>query len=193
MDAQTAQITAILRSVESGETPAERLMPLVYEVLREMAARRIDAQPPGGTLQATALVHEAYLRLFAGDDPSWKDRDHFYSAAAQAMRHILVDHARKRLAAKRGGGWSQVTLVEADAAGTAFTAEEFLRLDGALEKLERIDERKYRLVHLRFFAGLTIEEVGNSLGISPATVKRDWQFAKTWLYREMKRDEQLDE
>lgn len=192
MSLQTGQFTDILRSVEAGETPAERLMPLVYEVLREMAARRINAQPAGGTLQATALVHEAYLRLFVGDDPSWNDREHFYSAAAQAMRHILVDHARKRLAAKRGGGWDQVTLVEADSAVAAFSPEDILGLDGALEKLERLDERKYRMVHLRFFAGLTIEEVGRSLDISPATVKRDWQFAKTWLYREMKRDEQLD-
>ena len=182
-------VTRILRAAERGDArAADELLPLIYDELRELARKRMAAEPAGQTLQPTALVHEAYLRLVSGEDRGWAGRGHFFAAAALAMRRVLVDRARRRRAAKRGGDRARVSFEHIDPAWEAADSEQVLALDAALERLGRIDHQKAQLVMLRYFTGLTIDQTARSLGISPATVKREWQFARAWLYREMERD-----
>jgi RNA polymerase sigma factor (TIGR02999 family) len=184
--APAGEVTRLLRKWSAGDKDAlERLLPLVYDELRRRAGAYLRAERAGHTLQPTALVHEAYLKLVGGDAIEWKDRAHFFGVAARAMRQVLVDHARARKAAKRGEG--QV-LVALDAAGDAATPPrnlDLLDLDRALSKLAGLDERQSRLVELRLFAGLTIEESAEVLNISHATVSREWKHAEAWLQREM--------
>ena len=160
-------------------------MPLVYDELRTLAARHLANEWRHDRLQTTALVSEAYLKLFGQQDVDWQNRRHFFAIAAQMMRRILVDHARHEHREKRGGGSIVVPLNEAEAAAGPGESVDALDLDRALQKLEQLDPTQGRIVELRFFAGLTVEETAAALGISPATVKREWALAKGWLYREL--------
>ncbi len=186
MDTSYSQdVTGILSAIRTGDAHAvERLYRAVYDELHRMAERRLSGEHGTRTLSATALVHEAYLRL-AGDEPGhWQNRAHFFSAAARAMRQILVDRARQRHSAKRGGRRERVSLSGA-AVIEPSPVEELLDLDAALTRLEALDKRKADVVMLRFFAGLTVEETAQALDVSPATVKNEWSFARAWLHREM--------
>ena len=178
-------VTQLLHEWSDGDKDAPaRLMPLVYDELRKLAGRYLSRERSDHTLQATALVHEAYLQLVDQTQVSWQSRAHFYGFAAQAMRHILVDHARARAADKRGGGAVKLDLEEADILPEQ-RATEIVALDDALKVLAKFDERKSKIVELRFFGGLTEEEIATHLGISERTVKRDWKMARLWLYREL--------
>jgi RNA polymerase sigma factor (TIGR02999 family) len=181
-----SDITRILAAMERGEPlAAEQLLPLVYSDLRDLAARKIAWEKPGITLQATALVHEAYLRLLDGEQKQhWNSRGHFFAAAAEAMRRILVDEARRRKAEKRGGKQRRVSLDEAArmASEEGGELDDLLDLDAALSELGRTDPVKAHLVQLRYFAGLSLEDTAEALGISLATAKRYWVFARAWLY-----------
>jgi RNA polymerase sigma-70 factor, ECF subfamily len=179
------EITQILQEVSGGnrEAPA-RLMPLVYDELRRLADHYLRRERPDHTLQPTALVHEAYLKLIDQTRVDWQNRAHFFGVAAQLMRRILVDHARRHQASKRGGFQQKLTLDEAvDYSQTRDV--DLVKLDDALTALAKFDARQSRIVELRFFGGLTIEETAEALGISPATVKVDWSMAKAWLRREI--------
>jgi RNA polymerase sigma factor (TIGR02999 family) len=181
-------VTALLRAWGEGDAHAcESLVPLVYAELRRQAQRALRREGEGHTLQPTALVHEAWLRLGDQHDARWESRTQFFAVAAQMMRRVLVDHARTRRALKRGGGAVQVTLGDADraAAGEAPDAVDVLALDDALARLAVLDPQKARLVDLRYFAGLSIPEAAAALGISPATVGREWAVARMWLRREL--------
>lgn len=178
-------VTQLLARWTGGDKQAlEDLLPLVYDELRRLARRYLQQERPGHTLQSTALVHEAYLRL-VDQNVSWQNRAHFFGIAAQMMRRILVDHARSRSAAKRGDGACRVTLDEGLIALEQRDLD-VVALDDALTKLSTIDPQQARIVELRFFAGLSIEETSEVLHVSPATVKRDWAMAKAWLHREMR-------
>jgi RNA polymerase sigma factor (TIGR02999 family) len=180
-------ITQLVADARGGDTLAlEKLVPLVYSELRRLAARYVRRERPGQSLQATALVHEAYLRLLKDDDLSFQNRAHFLGIAARSMRQILVEHARSRDAVKRGGERRRITLDEAVAAGEPLDVD-LLALDEALERLAQRDAQQSRIVELRFFGGLTNEETAEALGISPATVKRAWAVARAWLFRELTR------
>ena len=174
----------MLERIAGGDRQAaEQLMPLVYDELRRLAARKMAAEKPGHTLQATALVHDAYLRLFGAENPeSFQNRGSFFAAAAQAMRRILIDSARRKGAQKRGGGYERQDL---DVVWEPPPDDRMLALDEALEKLAAIDPRKAELVELRYFGGLTSEQAAAVLGISPTTADRDWAFARAWLKAEM--------
>ena len=190
--ASKEQVTQILQSV-GREDPgaANRLLPLVYEELRRLAQKQMANEPPGQTIQATALVHEAYLRLVGAPELRWESRAHFFAAAARAMRRILVDRARRRQAVKHGGDRRRVGLepVEVACEDSAFGgAEQLVVLDEALDGLEGVDARKAQIVMLRYFAGLTIQETAKALNLSLTTVKDEWRFARAWLYSEMARD-----
>jgi RNA polymerase sigma factor (TIGR02999 family) len=161
-----------------------KLVPLVYEELRQLARRHLRGERQGHTLQPTALVHEAYGRLVDGDRIQWRGRTHFFAVAAQTMRRVLVDHARKRHAAKRGGEGIRITLDDSRAVADRRDVD-VIALDDALNGLATLDATQAKLVELRYFSGLGIEETAESLGVSPATVKREWSAAKAWLYREM--------
>ena len=177
-------LTALLRDASEGNQNAlDLLMPLVYGELRKIAASYLRQERKDHTLQPTALVHEAYLRLTHQKDVAWQNRAHFFGIAAQMMRRILVDHARKRQAAKRDASAWKVATAEVD--GGAESAPELLALDRALEELEKIDPQQAKIVELRFFGGLTVEETAEVAGISPRTVKREWRTAKAWLRREI--------
>jgi RNA polymerase sigma-70 factor (ECF subfamily) len=177
-------VTTLLRAWSDGDrTALDRLLPVVYRELHRQAERYMRAQPDGHTLQTTALVHEAYLRLAIRDNPDWNGRAHFFGVAAKAMRSILVDHARARSTAKRGGGANPVTLTNLE--DTDGQELDVLDLDDALVRLAELDPRKGSLVELRYFAGLSIEEAAESMGISPATAKREWRLARAWLRREL--------
>jgi RNA polymerase sigma factor (TIGR02999 family) len=183
-------VTALLRAWGRGEQAAlDELLPLVYGELRRQAARCLRTQPEGHTLQATALVHEAYLRLVDRDSAGtdWKDRSHFYAVAARAMRSVLVDHARARRAAKRGGGAPALTLGAAESVAdhSSDSGVDVEALDEALTRLAALDSRQARVVELRYFGGLSIEEAAEALGISHATVEREWKTARLWLRREL--------
>ncbi len=179
------EITRLLADWGRGDREAlDRLAPLVHAELRGIARRQMSRERPGHTLQATALVNEAYLRLAGQDGFEYKDRAHFYAVCAQVMRHVLIDHARSHARDKRGGGALQVTLGEAEALD-AGRAADLVALDEALRELEELDPQKGRIVELRYFAGLGIEETAEVLGISPTTVRREWRRAKAWLYRSM--------
>jgi RNA polymerase sigma factor (TIGR02999 family) len=178
-------VTQLLEAHRRGDPDAlERLMPLLYGELRRLAAYYLRAERPDHTLQPTALVHEAYLRLAEQREMHWRDRAHFFALAAQVMRHILVDHARARRTSKRGK--AQVAVPLDDAADEMLRPDlDFVALDDALRALEQNDAQQSRIVEMRYFGGLTIEETAEVLGISPATVKRDWTMAKAWLRREI--------
>jgi RNA polymerase sigma factor (TIGR02999 family) len=185
------EVTDLLARWSQGENAArEKLVPLVYDELRRLARHLLLGQRGDHTLQSTALVHEAYLRLVGHDMVHWDDRIHFFAVAAQLMRRILVDHARKHLAAKRGG--DQVTLsLDEHLAPPKSRPLDVVALDDALNELARMNPQHSRIVELRFFAGLSIEEAAQALGVSPATVKRDWAVARAWLYRELARTTQV--
>ncbi|MSU49778.1 MAG: sigma-70 family RNA polymerase sigma factor [Opitutus sp.] len=184
-DPPVGEITLILQRIKDGDTQAaDRLLPLVYEQLRHLAAARMAREAAGHTLQPTALVHEAWLRLGADHQPDWKSRAQFFAAAAEAMRRILIDSARKRLAQRRGGRQEHVNIDDIDVAGTADDAR-VLRVNDALEKLALDDPEKAELVKLRYFAGFTLEEAAQALGIAEPTARRWWAYARAWLLKEM--------
>jgi len=188
----SADITGLLKRFSRGDQEAQdELMPLVYEQLRAQARRYMRKERSGVTMQSTALVHETYLKLVHANDVDWHDRSHFFALAAQIMRRILIDAARARTAAKRGGGaaridhssavdFDQIPSADSDASSAALCA-----LDDALESLARIDPRRARVIELRFFGGLSVEETAEVLRVSPQTVMRDWRLARAWIAREM--------
>jgi RNA polymerase sigma factor (TIGR02999 family) len=181
-----SEVTRILSAIEQGDAQAAgQLLPLVYDELRRLAARKLAGEKPGQTLTATALVHEAYLRLVGpADEPRWESRGHFYAAAAEAMRRILVEKARRKQSLKRGGGLARRELAEADLAAPE-PREDLLALEEALDRLAARDKVKADLVQLRYFAGLTGEQAARALGISRATADRHWAYARAWLHRQM--------
>lgn len=177
-----SDVTQILNAIQRGDAGAtDELLPLVYEELRLLAAQKLSHEPPGQTLQATALVHEAYLRLVGTERQDWAGRGHFFKAAAEAMRRILIDNARRRKSLKRGGRLRPVALDESLVVDDAAPLEELLALDEALAKLAQQDPTKADLVKLRYFAGLTIEQAAKALDISHATAERYWDYARSWL------------
>ena len=186
------EVTLVLSAIEAGDPQAaEQLLPLVYDELRRLAARRLAGEGPGHILQPTALVHEAYLKL-VGADPQqpWNGRIHFFAAAAEAMRRILIDHARRKHRTRRGGGMKRADLDDLDdveMAAESGGADELVALDEALTRLAAADPRMAELVRLRYFAGLTLEQAAELLGISRATADRHWAFARAWLYDAMTR------
>ena len=176
-------ITRLLADWGRGDPAAlEELLPLVHAELRRIARRQMGGERAGHTLQATALVNEAYLRLAGQEQFAWQDRAHFYAVCAQVMRHVLIDHARAHARDKRGGGAPHVPLDEA-ALMAGGRAADFVALDEALRVLEEVDPQKGKVVALRYFAGLTVEETAEVLGLSPTTVRREWRRARAWLYR----------
>lgn len=178
-------ITKLLNEVTNGDLfQLEKVLPLVYNELRIISSKYLRDEYRKHTLQTTELVHEAYIKLIGDEKLSWENRAHFFGIAARSMRQILVDYARKRKAVKRGSGQTKIELDKVEFMLTD-SEEQILLLDDALEKLEELDERASKIVELRFFSGLSIEETANMLNVSAATVKRDWSFAKAWLYREM--------
>jgi RNA polymerase sigma-70 factor, ECF subfamily len=180
-------VTLLLNRWAQGDQAAlDRLMPLLYRELHKLAKRYMAQQSPGHTLQTTAVVNEAYLKLASGANHDWQDRNHFLGVAAKAMRHILVDHARSQSAGKRGGEFAIVPLDDAFAAAEE-TAAEVVALDAALTALAKVDARKAQVVELRYFGGLSVEETARTLNVSPETVARDWKFALAFLRREMRR------
>lgn len=181
-----SDVTRILEAIERGEpTATERLLPLVYEELRKLAAARMAREKPGQTLQATALVHEAYLRLVDAEKArAWDSRGHFFAAAAEAMRRILVDSARRKRRLKHGGEWRRVDLEE-QAPLTDNPAEDLLSLDEVLDEFNAMEPEKANLVKLRYFAGFSLYEAAELLGISEATAKRHWAYARAWLYAKL--------
>jgi len=180
------EVSRILSAIEQGDPQAaEQLLPLVYDELRKLAAQKLTQEKPGQTLQATALVHEAYLRLVDADKVShWNSRGHFFAAAAEAMRRILVENARRKKAMRRGGDRQRQNLDLAQPAAPKL-ADDLLALDEALEKLAAKDPTKAELVKLRYFAGLTMEQTSEALGISLATSNRYWNYARAWLHQEI--------
>jgi RNA polymerase sigma factor (TIGR02999 family) len=188
------EVTQILNAIDQGDPQAaEQLLPLVYNELRRLAAASLADEKPGQTLQATALVHEAYLRLIDSDQArQWNSRAHFFRAAAEAMRRILVDNARRKRSLKRGGDYNRVELDAIEATGV-LQAEDAVAISEALEKLAAHDADKAELVKLRYFAGLSVQDAANLLGISRATADRHWQYAKTWLYCELTREPARDQ
>ena len=182
-------ITQLLQEwCEGSDEALERLMPIVYDELRRIAGSYMRKEPADHTLQPTALLNEAYLRLIDQRKTRWQNRAHFFAIASKLMRRILVDHAKRHQAEKRGGGLRTITLKEGLVEDRRRELD-LVALDDALTALTRRDERQSKLVELRFFGGLTIEETGEVLGVSPASVKRDWSLAKAWLYRELARQE----
>jgi len=180
-----SNVTQILTAIEQGDTKAaDKLLPLVYEELRRLAAHKMSHEPPGQTLQATALVHEAYIRLVGSEARNWNSRTHFFAAAAEAMRRILIDNARRKQRLKRGGGQDKVDLDSAELAIEA-PSDDLIALDEALAKLASTDKVKADLVKLRYFAGLTLEQAAGILGLSQTTAKRQWTYARAWLYRQI--------
>ena len=185
-----SEVTRVLSAIEEGDPhAAEQLLPLVYEELRQLAAQKLAQEKPGQTLQATALVHEAYTRLVGTGaavwgERRWDSRGHFFAAAAEAMRRILIDRAREKRSQKRGGGRQQLDIDAVDVA-TRATPDQLLAIDDALAKLARTDAAAARLVELRYFGGLTVDEAGKALGMSTATAYRHWKYARAWLHSEL--------
>jgi RNA polymerase sigma factor (TIGR02999 family) len=185
--APSGDVTRLLVAWSQGDEGAlDTLLPLVYAELREMAHRYLGRERRDHTLQPTAVVHEAFLRLVKQRRVDWKNRSHFFAVAAQSMRRILVDHARARAADKRGGGQTLIALDAAPSGETPRTVD-LIALDDALGRLEKLDRAKASVVEMRFFGGLTIDETAEALGASPSTVKRDWTLARAFLYRELTR------
>jgi RNA polymerase sigma factor (TIGR02999 family) len=184
-DNERAEITALLAAWREGDRGAlHDLMPLVYNELRRRARRQMRAENAGHLLQTTALVHEAYLRMVDRPHAPWTDRAHFFAAISMVIRHVLVDHARARQRAKRGGPAVQVDLPDNLPASQSSTVD-MVALDAALDKLSALDAQQARVVELRYYGGLSVEEAAETLGISPATVKREWALARAWLRREL--------
>ena len=183
------EISTILGQIDDGDPVAtERLLPLVYDELRKLAAAKLASEKPGQTLQATALVHDAYLRLLGGEDEQqWNSRGHFFAAAAEAMRRILIETARRKKSQKAGGDFERITLNEAELA-CGNQSDDLLALDEALCKLEQQSPRKADVVKLRYFGGLTIPETAAALGIAPSTAISDWSYAKGWLKLEISKN-----
>ncbi|MHC4129477.1 MAG: sigma-70 family RNA polymerase sigma factor [Planctomycetota bacterium] len=177
-------LTLALKAAAGDRVAAAELLPLIYEDLRKLARARMAKLAPGQTLQPTALVHEAYARVIGSGDPGWDGRGHFFAAAAQAMRNILVDQARRKGALKRGGGRQRLELQDGDLAIQP-PREDILALDEALRRLEADDPRKGRIVNLRYFAGLTSEETAAALDVSVGTVEREWRYIKAWLHTQV--------
>jgi RNA polymerase sigma factor (TIGR02999 family) len=187
--ASSTRINRLLADWGQGNEEArEALIPVVYEELRRLARRHLWRERPDHTLQSAALVNEAYLRLVRQEAPQWHNRAHFFGVAAQLMRHILVDHARNRRAAKRGAGAPRLA-VDPELAPAQKSELDLVALDDALTRLGALDSQQGRLIELRFFGGLSIEETAVVMGVSPATVKREWATARAWLRREMKKDQ----
>ena|SRR5438034_2424916 len=181
-----SDVTQILEAIEQGNArAAEELLPLVYDELRKLAASRIAQEAAGQTLQPTALVHEAWLRLVSNENQRWQNRAHFFAAAAEAMRRILIDNARRKRAQRRGGGQAHVAIQDVEVASAA-KDDELLAVHDALAKLAREDKQMAELVKLRFFIGLTNKESAEILGVSEPTIERWWAFARAWLYREIR-------
>ncbi len=177
-----SDVTRILNAIERGDAEAiNGLLPAVYQELREMADRKLLSEAPGHTLQATALVHEAYLRLAGSEGNGWPSRTYFFGAAAEAMRRILIEHARKKKSIKRGGNCKRVDFMSADVMADE-SPDDLIAMDEALTRLSEIDPVKAKLVKLRFFAGLSFEQAAELLDISPATARRYWNYARAWLY-----------
>jgi len=190
MQPSTPNVTVLLQRYSEGDTNAlAELMPLVYSELHRLASSYLRRERPDHTLQTTALVHEAYLRLVDQKDAHWKGRDHFLAVAAQAMRRILVDYARRHKAAKRGAALPKLSL-EGAVAVSEDQSESLLLIDRLLTRLATIDPQEVRIIELRFFAGLSVEETADVLGVSPTTVKREWSVARKWLAREMQRPQE---
>jgi len=183
-----SEVTRLLEAIERGDSAAAQdLLPLVYDELRGLAAYKMAHEPPGQTLQPTALVHEAWLRLAGGESSQrWQNRAHFFAAAAEAMRRILIDNARRKHALRHGGGQERINLETAEIAAPG-SDEELLEVHEALDRFAQIDPTKAELVKLRYFVGLTIPEAAQVLGISEPTAKRWWAYARAWLYREIRR------
>jgi RNA polymerase sigma factor (TIGR02999 family) len=183
-----SEVTLLLQGWRNGDRNAlDALLPLVYQELRRLAHFQLQRERQDHTLQTAALVHEAYLRLIGLNPPRWESRTHFFAIAAQLMRQILVDYARRHVAVKRGGGACKVSLEEATLVSKQKDVD-VLSLDDALNALAKIDPRQSRVVELRFFAGLSLEEISEALEIAPATVQRDWTAARAWLHREISRN-----
>jgi len=181
-----SDVTHILHAIERGDArAADELLPLVYEELRKLAAYKMTNEAPGQTLQATALVHEAWLRLAGTDNPSFEGRAHFFGAAAEAMRRILIERARRKAAQRHGGGQQRLDIQEIDIAAAA-DDDRLLAIDEALDKLAALDKQKAELVKLRYFAGMTLDEAAEALRISKPTAKRWWAYARAWLYSEIR-------
>ena len=190
-DPGPSDVTRILALVVGGdEKSADRLLPLIYDELRQLARQRLAKEPAGGGMQATSLVHEAYLRLVGNADPGWENRAHFFAAAAEAMRRILVDKARGAARQKHGGGRKRIPLGDAPASDVERPLE-LLDLDEALQRLESLDHRMSDVVKLRYFVGLSVDETAQALNVAPRTVDRQWTAAKAWLYREMQGGDDL--
>lgn len=186
------QLTRTLQAASEGDPhAAEQLLPLVYDELRRLARSRLAKTPPGTTIQPTALVHDAYLRLVGDKDPGWNSRGHFFGAAAKAMRNILVDRARRKASLKRGGDQQRVDIDVAELS-IQEPPEDVLALDEALKELEQADSRKAQVVMLHYFAGLTLKETAEALGVSLPTVERDWRFTRALLFTKLRRDETTD-
>lgn len=189
MSVATSQLTGLLEDWKRGDPAAlQKLTPLIYDELRRIAHRYAQRERNGHTLQTTALVNEAYLRLAGSEKRDWQNRSHFFAVTAQVMRHILIDHARRRRYLKHGGEAQQVS-IESVSLMANERAAELIALDEALADFARLDARKARVVELRYFGGLSLEETAEAVGISLMTVRRDWQTAKAWLYRRLKNDE----
>ena len=185
-----SDLTLILQKIERGDSQAaDQLLPLVYGELRKLAAAKMAREPPGLTLQPTALVHEAWLRLGGSDQPDWKNRAHFFAAAAEAMRRILIDRARRRQAVRHGGGLERANAdaLDFEVAAPAADDAELLDIHEALDALARHDARKAEVVKQCYFVGLTFKEAALVLGISEVTARRDWSYARAWLFNEIKR------
>lgn len=185
-----SEFTTLLERAEQGDLQAQAaILPLVYDELRQLATRRMAQETPGQTLQATALVHEAWLRLGGDLQPAWQNRAHFFAAAAEAMRRILIDNARRKKAARHGGQAERVALdPESLELAADMTEDQLLALHEALDRLALHDAAKAELVKRRFFTGLTLEEAAQTLGLSEATAKRHWAYARAWLYREIQKN-----
>src|SRR5262245_5705742 len=180
-----SEVTRILSAIEQGDpSAAEQLLPLIYDDLRRLAAQKLAQERPGQTLQATALVHEAFLRLVGDSEQRWDSRSHFFAAAAEAMRRILIDAARGKAARKRGGAWRRMDLNQMDLA-TRAAPEDLLLLDDTLEALARDDPQAARLVKLRYYGGLSVEQAAELLGLSRSTAYERWTYARAWLYSEL--------
>ena len=185
MNRDLDELTAVLRAWSDGDPAAEaKLLPLVYDQLRRQAAHQLRRERPGHSLSPTAVVHELYLRLVPQERASWVNRTQFFAVASRLIRRVLVDHARARRTAKRAGGWQRVTLAD-DVVEAGPPDLDLLALDRALEELAALDARRARLVELRYFGGLSLDETAAALGVSAATVSREWQLARAWLHRRL--------
>jgi RNA polymerase sigma factor (TIGR02999 family) len=188
MSGATSELTGLLEDWKRGDpTALQRLTPLIYDELRRIAHRYAQRERNGHTLQTTALVNEAYLRLAGGEKRDWQNRSHFFAVTAQVMRHILIDHARKRRYVKHGGEAQQVSL-ESVSLMAGERAAELIALDEALAEFAKLDPRKAQVVELRYFGGLSLEETATAVDVSLMTVRRDWQTAKAWLFKRLKHD-----